>query len=797
MRTETASVATQGRIGAALAGRLWLREGAILSDRRNELRSSDVAEVQEVPTLGSRAVLAATKLHIPAVRPELIARAALVEELASRPRRNLALVEAPAGYGKTTLIAEWCSSRREDRGFAWLSLDEGDSDPVRFLAGVIDALRTVEPGMGAGALDALEARGVHVRDVALPLLLNELAGLERDVVLVLDDYQTVRGESVHGVVEVLLDHLPDGLQVVIGTRVDPPLSLARRRARGQLTELRAADLRFTLAEAAELLRRTVGLDVSDDEVSRLHERTEGWPAGLYLAGLSLRGRADRHRFIESFAGDDRHIVDYLASEVLGEQPEHVRTFLLKTSLLERLCGPLCDALTESSDSARLLERVESQNLFLIPLDTTRTWYRYHRLFGELLRHELELSDPDATPELHRRACDWYRGQDLVPDAIHHATKGGEVAQARELVSAHWNDYFNRGRLATVEQWLAAIPAESVRIDPRLCVATAWLALDKGALEDARGWIESATRAAAVGEGGWDADAVAADMGVLRAVHGFKVAELESARAAAVDVVELAEEGSFPHTVARLILGVTLYWQGKPTEARAVLREAADAAASDGNLLGQSYALGYLALVEIDHGAIEEADRLGREALELSDSPGFREHFVLMVGHLARGRAAKLGGRVEDAETEIRRAVEIADRGAGRLEVAAALLALSRIRHLRGDAAQAREAILKARGVLDQCPESGTLGRAVKAAQSGFKVAAHDGGRQGSGPAEELTDRELAVLRLLPSPLSRREIAETLYVSPNTVKTHAKGIYRKLEAESREDAVSRARELGIL
>jgi LuxR family transcriptional regulator, maltose regulon positive regulatory protein len=768
-----------------------------LSDRRNELRSWDVAEVQEVPILGSGAVLAATKLHIPAVRPELIARAALVEELASRPRRNLALVEAPAGYGKTTLIAEWCSSTREDRGFAWLSLDEGDSDPVRFLAGVIDALRTVEPGMGAAALDALESRSVRVRDVALPLLLNELAGLERDVVLVLDDYQTVRGEGVHGVVEVLLDHLPDGLQVVIGTRVDPPLSLARRRARGQLTELRAADLRLTPAEAAELLRRTVGLDVSDDEVSRLHERTEGWPAGLYLAGLSLRGRADRHRFIESFAGDDRHIVDYLASEVLGEQPEHVRTFLLKTSLLERLCGPLCDAVTGSSDSARLLERVESQNLFLIPLDTTRTWYRYHRLFGELLRHELELSDRDAAWELHRSACDWYRQQDLIPDAIRHATLAGDVDEARELINAHWNDYFNRGRLATVEQWLAAIPTQSVRSDPRLCVAGAWLALDRGALEDARGWIESAVQATQAGGAGWDPQAVAADIGVLRAVHGFKVAELESARVAAQDVLELADEGTFPHTVARLILGVTLYWQGEPAEAAEVLRDAADAAAADENLLGQSYALGYLGLVEIDRGAPDEADRLGKEALGLSDSPGFREHFVLMLAHLARGRAAKLDGRLEDAEAEIRRGVEIADRGAGRLEVAAALLALARIRHLRGDPAEARDAILKAQDVIDRCPETGTLGRAVAAAHTGFKVAAPGVGHPSAGPAEELTDRELAVLRLLPSPLSRREIAEALYVSPNTIKTHAKGIYRKLDAASREDAVSRARELGIL
>ena len=303
----------------------------------------EVAEIREVPIEGSGAVLAATKVHIPGIRPELIARAALIDQLASSPRRKLTLVEAPAGYGKTTLIAEWCSSLEEERDVAWLSLDEGDSDPARFWVGVIDALRTLEPGIGAPALEALGSRGIQVRDVALPLLLNELAGLKREVVLVLDDYQTVQGEEIHRLVDVLLDHLPDELQVAIATRVDPPLSLARLRAGGQMTEVRAAELRFTVSEAADLLRRTVGLDLSDDDVSRLHGRTEGWPAGLYLAGLSLRGRADRHEFIESFAGDDRHIVDYLASEVLSDQPDEVRSFLVHTSLLERLCGSLCDA----------------------------------------------------------------------------------------------------------------------------------------------------------------------------------------------------------------------------------------------------------------------------------------------------------------------------------------------------------------------------------------------------------------------------------------------------------------------
>jgi len=755
----------------------------------------DVAEVRQVPMQSSGAVVAATKLHIPAVRPELIIRRALVDELSSPAPRTLVLVEAPAGYGKTTLLAEWSSAEGERRRFAWLSLDEGDSDPVRFWVGFIDALRTLHPEVGGLALEALGSRSIDVAGIALPLLLNDLATLDGEIVLVLDDYQAVRSDEVHDLVDTFLEHLPAAMQVAIATRIDPPLSLARLRASGQMTEIRAADLRFDVADASALFRATVDAELSGEEVARLHQRTEGWPAGLYLAALSLRDRDDRARFIESFAGDDRHIVDYLSSEVLGDQPEELRAFLLSTSILDRLCGPLCDAVTGRDDGAEMLERIERRNLFVSPLDTTRTWYRYHRLFAQLLRHELELTDGGATADLHRRACEWCSEAGLVAEAIHHASAAGDHDQARDLIASEWNEYFNRGRLATVERWLDAIPSPLTRGDPRLCVAGAWLALDRGRLAEARDWIDSA--AAAVASGPAESKgAIEAEVGVLRAVHGFKVAELDSARTAALEVLERAEEGSFPHTVAGLILGVTRYWQGEPGEAREVLQAAASEAAAAGNDLGRSYALGYLGLIAIDAGAAEEGAHLGREATELSDSPGFREHFVVMIGLLAMARGAKLGGRMEEAEREVRRAVELADRGAGRLEVAAARIALARILHVKGAVDEARLAVRAARSALESCPNQGTLAGALAAVERG---ALRTGGVRRDVPAagDELTDRELAVLRLLPSELSRREIADALYVSQNTVKTHVKGIYRKLNASSRSEAVTRARELGVL
>jgi LuxR family transcriptional regulator, maltose regulon positive regulatory protein len=753
-----------------------------------------VTEVREVATRRPGAVVAATKLHIPAVRPELIVRGPLIEELAARAPRTLVLVEAPAGYGKTTLLAEWCSSAADSREFAWLSLDEGDNDPDRFWVGVIEALRTVRPNLGERALEALGSRSIDIGAVALPLLLNELAALAREIVLVLDDYHAIRADEVHRLVDAFLDRLPAAMQVGIATRVDPPLSLARLRAGGRMTEIRAADLRFGVTDAEAFLRDTVGVDLPGGDVARLHQRTEGWPAGLYLAGLSLRGRKDPTRFIDSFAGDDRHIVDYLSSEVLADQPEELRSFLLRTSILDRLCGPLCDAVTGRTDGAAMLERIERRNLFVSPLDTTRTWYRYHRLFGQLLRHELELIQPGTDRELHRRASNWYREAGLVADAIHHALESGETDEARDLIAEQWNDYFNRGQLATVERWLQAIPGELVRRDPRLCAAGAWLALDRGRLEEAGEWIDLAGAAIAIGPGE-ATESTAADIHVLRAVHGFKVADLQAARAAALEVLEDAEEESFPHTAATLILGVCHYWQGDLADAREVLRVAAAEARATDNELGESYALGYLALVEVDNGAVDEGGRLARKATGLSDSLGFSEHFVLMVGHLAAARAAELRGRLQEAEREIRRAVELADRGAGRLEVAAATVALARILHLRGDVEEARRAARNARSMLERCHDQGILDGGLTALERGALRTAVAANAPQAG--EELTDRELAVLRLLPTELSRREIAAALYVSHNTVKTHVKGIYRKLDASSREDAVARARELGLV
>jgi LuxR family transcriptional regulator, maltose regulon positive regulatory protein len=746
------------------------------------------------PTAGG--VIAETKLHIPAARPGLVSRAALVEALSSDEVRKLTLLDAPPGFGKTTLLAEWHASDDEDRAFAWLSLDAADNDPVRFWSCVVKALQTVEPSLGASAAALLGVRNVRLDEMVLPLLLNELAALSYRLVLVLDDYHLITDSRVQDSVIFLLDHLPDTLEIALATRSDPPLPLGRLRARGELLEIRARDLRFSDREAAELLNRAQELELDAADVERLQSRTEGWAAGLYLAALSLRGRTDRPAFIESFAGDDRQIADYLLSEVLEGQPPDLRTFLTRTSVLDRLCGPLCDAVCSGRSSAAVLADVERDNLFLVPLDTRRGWYRYHHLFRDLLRQELRRAEPELIPELHRRAAVWFRAQGAVPDTIHHVGEAGDTRAARELTAEHWNSFFNLGHLETVARWLDALPVEEVEADPRLCVARAWLAVDAGRVTDVERWIAAADEA--IRSADEDASPAAADTAVLRAVHRFKVGDVGEAGRAAKSALGLAsDEAAFARTVARTILGIAEYWSGRVAASVAALEEAVAMARRTDNHLAAAYVLGYLAVLRLEEGEVDEAARLAHSATSLSDAPGFAEHFVLMMGHLAHGLVSERRGHLGRANGSLERAAELSGRGAGTLEVASANLALGRVKHSLGDSERARELLKEARRRTDACPDPGQLPARVAMAERTLRLGGSAARRGDRADVDELTDRELAVLRLLSSELTLREIGTELFVSHNTVKTHSRSVYRKLAASNREEAVNRARELNVL
>jgi LuxR family transcriptional regulator, maltose regulon positive regulatory protein len=435
-----------------------------------------------------------TKLYIPPPQPRVVPRPRLIERLNEGLHRKVTLISAPAGFGKTTLVSEWVADC--GRPAAWLSLDEADNDPARFLAYLVTALQTVQTTIGEGVLGVLQSPQPPPTESILTALLNDISTLANDIALVLDDYHLIDSASIDQALAFLLDHLPPRMHLVITTREDPRLPLVRLRARGQMTELRASDLRFAPDEAATFLNEVMGLDLSAGDVATLETRTEGWIAGLQLAALSMQGRDDVPGFIRAFAGDDRYIVDYLVEEVLQRQPEHVRGFLLQTSILDRLNGSLCDAVTGRDDGKALLESLERGNLFVIPLDDKRRWYRYHHLFADVLRaHAME--QPDQVAVRHRRASEWYEDSGLRPDAIRHALAAKDVARAASLVELALPAMRKNRQEATLLAWLQALPDDLIRRRPVLSVGYALTLLSNGELEgvearlrDAERWLES-------------------------------------------------------------------------------------------------------------------------------------------------------------------------------------------------------------------------------------------------------------------------------------------------------------------
>ena len=441
--------------------------------------------------------LLATKLHVPRPQPGFVPRPRLVQALSEGVARGRVLVCAPAGFGKTSMLADW--ARSGGRPVAWLGLDAGDNDPARFWRYVVAALDQAQPGIAERLGPLLGPPAPRSFDGLVTALINELAAQpgRDEVLLVLDDYHLVDAGPVHESVAFLLENLPPGLLLVVSGRADPPLPLARLRARGQLAELRAAELRFTTEEAAALLGAAPGPVLPDTAVGALTARTEGWAAGLQLAALSLRGRTDAAGFVAAFSGSHRFVLDYLADEILDGQPGPVRAFLLETSVLERLSGELCDAVTGRSGSQAMLHHIERAGLFLVPLDEVRGWWRYHHLFADLLRARLEQEQPGRVQELHRAAAAWSDEHDLGDDALRHALAAGDAAWAARLVERHVETLFRRSEGATLHRWFSALPAESVRDRPRLCLAQATSAAISFRVEAVEGLADDAERAFAV------------------------------------------------------------------------------------------------------------------------------------------------------------------------------------------------------------------------------------------------------------------------------------------------------------
>src|SRR5579863_8395758 len=489
-----------------LAGELGIDPGPALRDLQARILAQHPSLSPEpvppeplptAPVSPGPAALLETKFYVPRSRRDLVPRPRLAERLDRGSASKLMLVSAPAGFGKTTLLTEWLAAGpaapADQRLAAWLSLDRGDNDRASFWTYVIAALRTAAPAVGESALALLQAPRPSPIETVLTALLNDLGGIASDIVLVLDDYHVIDAREVQDGMAFLLDHLPPGLHVVIASRSDPALPLARLRARGELAEIRAAELRFTPDEAAAYLNELMGLRLTARDVAALEGRTEGWIAALQLAALSMQGRDDVAGFIAGFAGDDRYVVDYLAEEVLQRQPDRVQAFLLQTSILGRLTGPLCDAVTGQGGGKAMMEALDRGNLFLVPLDDRRQWYRYHHLFADVLQARLLDERPGQVPDLHRRASAWYQQNGESPVAIGHALAARDFDLAADLIERAIPAMRITRQEATVRGWLELIPDEVIRVRPVLIVAVAWVLLSDGQFEGVDGRLRDAER----------------------------------------------------------------------------------------------------------------------------------------------------------------------------------------------------------------------------------------------------------------------------------------------------------------
>jgi LuxR family transcriptional regulator, maltose regulon positive regulatory protein len=747
------------------------------------------------PSADSPRIVLRPKLRAPLPRPEQLVRRRLLEKLRNTLDFKVTIVSAPTGYGKTTLLAHWRQVEEAELPFAWVSLDEQDNDSIRLWRHIVEALRQVVPEVDFGAdvlvgLSAVEQRFVGI---TLPTLINELAELPYQVVLVLDDYQFVTEERSHETVAFLVDHLPENVHLVISSRTDPPLHLGRLRARAEMNEIRTEQLAFSKEEADSLLNEKMGLDIGPDDLSVLLERTEGWPAGIYLASLSLQNKEDKHAFIESFRGSNRYIVGLLGEEVLAGLTEEVRQFLLETSVLRTMTGPLCDAVTGREDSAVLLRELARSNLFVLSLDEHGEWYRYHHLFSELLLYELKSTQLDLVPTLRERASVWLEGAGFFERAIRQAIAAADYEREGLLIARHWYAYVSAGQTATVQRWLESLPEEMITHDAALALVKAWICALGGRREESARFLTLAQSIPYEGPLPDGTASVEAGVAILRASFGYD--GVRSAVEAARRAAELEPGPTSPlAALVRVVLGSGPYLSGDPARARKPLEEAL-ALTEDDQRLVRVVALSFLSFVATDEGHLEEAESRARAARVLVE--GLRPYEIpqTSLAPIALGRALAQRGRLEEAQKELESGLSARRRlpGLSPWPTLIGLLALAQVHAVRGDRAGARTVLAEARTILERYPDAGVFPQMLERQERMLRARnSRDGQLDG-----ELTQRELDVLRLLVGELSTRQMAQNLYVAPSTVRTQVKSIYRKLGVSSRKEAVEEAHVRGLI
>jgi LuxR family maltose regulon positive regulatory protein len=623
------------------------------------------------------APILATKLYIPLPQPKAVSRPRLLERLNNGLHRKLTLISAAAGFGKTTLASEWVAGPGHrppgqvcERPVAWLSLDEGDNDPPRFLKYLVAALQTIAANIGKGVLVALQSPQPPPIESILITLLNEITTIPDNFVFVLDDYHVIDSEAIDQALAFLLDHLPPQMHLVITTREDPHLPLARLRARGQLTELRAADLRFTPAEASDFLNQVMGLNLSSEDITALEARTEGWIAGLQMAAISMQGHQDAASFIQSFTGSHHFVLDYLIEEVLQQQSESVQAFLLRTSILNRLCGPLCDAVlgSPSASGQETLEYLERANLFIIPLDNERYWYRYHHLFGDLLRQRLgQRLSPEEIAEYHIHASLWYEMNNDDAEAFHHAYVAGDFDRAGELAELTWRGMDDNFQSGSWLGWVKMLPDEVIRVRPILGVQVAQALTDAGELEasearlrDAERWLDGSQDGIVVVDKG-QLGSLPAMIALTHATN----AQIQGNLSATVKYAELAlqlipEDDLFKRAQATLALEFTHWASGDLEAAYRAMLDWMNSMEKVGNIPFVVASAFAVADILIEQGRLRQAFKTYQQALQLAAEHGKDAQQITAHHYLGLAMLSHEMGDAEAAIQHLQKARELGE-----------------------------------------------------------------------------------------------------------------------------------------
>ena len=719
----------------------------------------------------------------------MLRRARLLDALDNASGVPLTVLNAGVGYGKTTLARSWCTERPE--AVIWLTLDAGDDDPVRLWMHLATGVERLGQGLGSGALSCLAVPGAPIQS-AVDELMNGLVAYDRPATVVLDDLHAVRSEASLRSIGHAADRMPANTRVVASTRSDPPpMSLARLRARGSLAEVRARDLAFTVDEARELIRRE-GIDLTSESVELLAQRTEGWPAGLYLAALWLRDLDDPNAGVREFAGSARQVGDYLTEEVLAGLATGTREFLSRTSVLSRFTPELCDAVLGREDSAAVLAELARSNMFLVALDARGEWYRYHRLFGDVLRLEL---GREAAAELRRRAAAWCREHGLIEDAIEYAAAAADADAVAELLSEHHRELIWSGRARQFLGWTSRLPQDVLGRHPVLPAAGAHAAALLARPEvEVRRWLTVSEDARRNRPELWSPYMEAAvELTRAAVIQGGDVGgAVEHARRA----VAAARAGADVLTVAVLSsLAQALFFAGDLAETRRIALQVVERPDVTNRPGGHVGSLGLLALVDAEQGRVESAEAWARQALSLARERFHANTWVASLAHLGLALACAATGRLDDAEREAIRGEQLRRSPQPTVGQAHALLVLAQVRVTRSRLARAANDLEHALRAIAEFADPGRL--PVIAATVQQNLAAARANARSRHPIEQPSPAELAVLRGLAAGHSRREIGQELYISLNTVKSHTRELYRKLGATSQADAVAQGEALGLL